>query len=394
MTLGKRAVGRGRPGSPGSPLVPRVMRVVLVMLDMGLIGKVLGNVSQANAQRHRYFLKGTAMCTRAVYIGEDGLVITGRSMDWAEDMHSNAWSFPRGMERDGASGPNAIKWTSRYGSLVFSAYDVGSADGMNEKGLVMNGLYLAESDYGTADERPTISILGFGQYVLDMFGTVAEAVEALKGDHIHMVAPDLPNGKATTVHLSLSDPSGDSAIFEFLDGKLVVHHGSEYRVMTNSPRYEEQLAIDTYWKGIDPMTFLPGSFNAADRFARVSFMIGAIPTAADSRILSASPDQRYENQAAASVMSVMRAAGVPLGVTHPTKPNLASTLWRTVHDHSRLMTFFDSASTPNTFWIPLDDLDLSEGAPVRKLTIAGGKVYSGNATSAFEEAEPFPFLQG
>lgn len=332
------------------------------------------------------------MCTRAVYLGADGMVITGRSMDWAEDMHSNAWVFPRGMERNGASGLNAISWTSRYGSLVISAYDVGSADGMNETGLVMNGLYLAESDYGQPDDRPTISILGFGQYVLDMFATVAEAVAALQGDDLRMIAPKLPNGRETTVHMSISDPSGDSAIFEFLDGKLVVHHGSEYRVMTNSPRYEEQLAIELYWRSVDPMTFLPGSFNAADRFARVSFMIGAIPTTTDPRVIDAVPDHQYANQATASVMSVMRAVSVPLGVTHPTKPNLASSLWRTVHDQTRRITFFDSATTPNTFWVPLGDLDFQEGASVKKLTIAGGRIYSGNAASSFEDAEPFPFL--
>lgn len=332
------------------------------------------------------------MCTRAVYLGADDLVITGRSMDWAEDMHSNAWVFPRGLVRDGASGPKTVRWTSRYGSLVISAYDIGSADGMNEAGLVMNGLYLAESDYGQPDGRPTISILGFGQYVLDMFATVAEAVKALQDDAIRMIAPKLPNGRETTVHMSLSDPSGDSAIFEFLDGKLVVHHGSEYRVMTNSPRYEEQLAIESYWERVDPMTFLPGSFNAADRFARVSYMIEAIPTTLDPRIIGAVPDHQYANQAAASVMSVMRAVSVPLGVTHPTKPNLASSLWRTVHDQTRLVTFFDSATTPNTFWVPFSDLDFRKGAPVKKLTIAGGRIYSGNAAASFEEAEPFPFL--
>ena len=44
-------------------------------------------------------------CTRAVFIGQDGPVITGRSMDWAEDMQTNLWAFPRGMQRDGAAGP-------------------------------------------------------------------------------------------------------------------------------------------------------------------------------------------------------------------------------------------------------------------------------------------------
>lgn len=57
------------------------------------------------------------------------------------------------------------------------------------------------------------------------------------------------------------------------------------------------------------------------------------------------------------------------------------------------MYFFDSATTPNTFWVPLADLDLSEGAPAKKLAIAGGKYYSGNATEHFVEAAPFQFLQ-
>ncbi len=334
------------------------------------------------------------MCTRAVYVGADNLVITGRSMDWAEDMQSNAWVFPRGLDRNGGGGANSITWTSRHGSLVVTAYDVGTADGMNECGLVMNGLYLAESDYGPEDDRPAISILAFGQYVLDMFATVEEAVTALEGDGIRMVAPNLPNGRATTVHMAISDPSGDSAIFEYLDGRLTVHHGGQYRVMTNSPAYDQQLAINAYWENVDPMTFLPGSFNAADRFARVSFMIDAIPTTLDQRVIGAVPEGTLEHQAAASVQSVMRAVSVPLGITHPTKPNLASTLWRTVHDQKRLVTFFDSATSPNTFWIPLADLDFSSGAPVRKLEIAGGRVYAANAASHFVEAEPFPFLSG
>src|SRR5262245_66435638 len=62
---------------------------------------------------------------------------------------------------------------------------------------------------------------------------VAEAVEALRPDSIRIIAPTLPNGRAATVHMTLSDPTGDSAIFEWLDGKLVIHHGKEYKVMTN-----------------------------------------------------------------------------------------------------------------------------------------------------------------
>ena len=119
-------------------------------------------------------------CTRVVYIGTDGIVITGRSMDWVEDMSSNLWAFPRGIKRDGAAGPNSLSWVAKYGSVVVSGYESATADGMNEAGLVANLLYLAESDYGKPDPaRPVISISTWAQYALDNFATVAEAVDAL-----------------------------------------------------------------------------------------------------------------------------------------------------------------------------------------------------------------------
>ena len=58
---------------------------------------------------------------------------------------------------------------------------MGTADGMNEKGLVANILYLAESDYGKPDgSKPPLSISLWGQYALDNFATVAEALDALR----------------------------------------------------------------------------------------------------------------------------------------------------------------------------------------------------------------------
>ena len=53
------------------------------------------------------------MCTRVVYSGSNGMVATGRSMDWKTDMHSNLWVFPRGMKRNGETGENSLEWTSR-----------------------------------------------------------------------------------------------------------------------------------------------------------------------------------------------------------------------------------------------------------------------------------------
>jgi len=332
-------------------------------------------------------------CTRAVYLGTDGTVITGRSMDWSEDMASNLWAFPRGIKREGAAGPKSLTWVSKYGSVVVSSYEAGTADGMNEAGLVANLLYLAESDYGKPEgNKPRITIAAWAQYVLDRFPTVAEAVEALSPEPFWVIAPTLPNGEPAQLHLSISDPTGDSAIFEYIGGKLVIHHSKRYQVMTNSPMFADQLALNAYWEGIGGLTFLPGTNRAADRFARASFLIDAIPKAADSHYIKGVPQGTYVNQAVASVMGVIRSVSVPLGITTPGQPNISSTIWRTVADQKNKVYFFDSATSPDTFWVPLSEIDFREGSPIKKLTVAGGKVYSGDAAGSFEPARPFEFL--
>jgi penicillin V acylase-like amidase (Ntn superfamily) len=337
---------------------------------------------------------GTALaCTRTLYVGTDNLVITGRNMDWQEDMFSNLWVFPAGLKRNGAAGPKSLEWTSKHGSVVVSGYEIGSTDGMNEKGLVANLLYLAESEYPKADPaRPYLSISTWVQYVLDNFATVTEAVAALQAQPFNMLAPSLPNGAPTALHLAISDSSGDSAIFEYVGGKLVIHHGKQYTVMTNSPVYDQQLALNDYWKSIGGLTFLPGTNRAADRFARASFLLGAIPTKADPNYIKSVPQQSFAYQAVASVMSVQRAVSVPLGITTPDQPNISSTIWRTVSDQKNLVYYFDSATRPNTFWVSFDKLDLKPGAPVKKLTIQNGEVFSGETASQFKPAEPFKFL--
>ena len=174
-------------------------------------------------------------CTRSLYVGDDNTVITGRNMDWKEDMASNLWIFPAGMKRDGVSGPRSITWTSKYGSVIVSGYEAGTTDGMNGRGLVANLLYLAKSDYGTPDgSRPLLSISAWAQYVLDNYSTVAEAVDGLRAEPFSILAPTLPNGAAAALHLSISNSTGDSAIFEYVGGKLVIHHSRQFTVMTNS----------------------------------------------------------------------------------------------------------------------------------------------------------------
>jgi penicillin V acylase-like amidase (Ntn superfamily) len=321
-------------------------------------------------------------CTRCMRVFADGRVVVGRSMDWVEDPGSELWIFPRGMKRQGNAGPGSLEWTSTHGSVGVSFYGVATACGMNEKGLVANLLYLAESDYGTpVAGRPNLSIGGWAQYVLDSYATVAEAVTALEKQPFTIIAPVLPNGDPGVGHLAISDPSGDSAILEYLGGRLTIHHGRDYTVMTNSPPYDQQLALNAYWKEVGGDVMLPGTIRASDRFVRASFYVNAIPKDVTGP------------KAIASVFSVIRNASAPLGISTPGEPNVASTIWRTVHDQKDRVLYYDSATSPTVFWVPLDQCDFTAGTPVKRLPLKGGETYSGDASAAFRPAEPFSFLK-
>jgi choloylglycine hydrolase len=182
------------------------------------------------------------------------------------------------------------------------------------------------------------------------------------------------------VHLSLSDATGDNAILEYIGGKLVIHHNPDYVVMTNDPPYNEQLAIAKYWEQIPGKNFLPGSVTSADRFARASFFIKAIPQTDNTRV------------AVASVFSVIRNASVPYGFEIEGFPNLSTTRWRVVADQKNLVYYFESALTPNAFWVDLKQLDFSEKAAVKKLDLSNFKTYSGETSTAFKKAKPFKFI--
>ena len=322
------------------------------------------------------------MCTRVVYSGKNGMVVTGRSMDWKTEMHSNLWVFPKGMERNGETGANSLQWTSKYGSVVTSAFEIASTDGMNEKGLVANLLWLPETEYPVRDQsKPGLAITAWVQYMLDNFATVDEAVAFIDENTFQVVSDLMPDGsRLATLHLSISDATGDCAIFEYTGGKLTVYHSKEYKVMTNSPTYNKQLALNEYWKSIGGLSFLPGTNRAADRFARASFYINALPETDDEKI------------AVASVFSVVRNASVPYGISTPESPEISTTQWRTVSESKNLRYFFESSLTPNTFWVNLQDFDLSEGAPVFKLSIANGEMYHGNTAKNFKTALPFKFM--
>jgi choloylglycine hydrolase len=317
-------------------------------------------------------------CTRLLYETGTGTYITARSMDWVDpELTSDLWIFPQGLERNGGGSDNELTWTSKYGSAITAFYGTASADGMNEKGLVGNMQYLTEADFGDPAEtgKPTISIGAWLQYFLDNFATVEEAVAAMQDPPFTVVSKPVENGFPALIHMAISDATGDSAIFEYLDGELVIHHGPEYVVMTNSPIYSEQLALNAYWEEAGGENFLPGTASATDRWVRASYYLKTMKKQEDRQL------------ALATVFSLIRGVSAPVS-----SANGVETLWRTVADHDAKNYYFDSVISPSVFWIDLNKVNLTPGAKAMTLKVSKDRPLAGEVSSQFEEAEPFEFL--
>lgn len=333
------------------------------------------------------FLVGNTIaeaCTRVMYKGPNNTIITARSMDWKDEIMPNIWVFPRGMERNGEVGKASAKWKAKYGSVVTSAFDIATTDGMNEKGLVANILWLVESqypDYNPNGKEKGLSLAIWAQYVLDNYATVGEAVKDLQMNPMIVVTANTPGRDSlATVHLSISDATGDNAIFEFLDGKLVVHHSADYTVMTNSPKFEDQLAIDAYWKALPGTLVLPGTGRSEDRFARASYYATAVAQSDDERI------------SVGAAFSIIRNCSVPYGVHIENSPNLSSTRWRTVSDQKNLVYYYEDPIALSPVWLDLKAIDFGAKTKVRKLAVDKGQRYSGLANDQLKEAKPFTFM--
>lgn len=320
-------------------------------------------------------------CTRVVYIGDDGTVITGRTLDWKEDIATNLYVMPQGMERAGYDvADSTISWKSKYGSVVAVGYDLGVSEGMNERGLVCNLLYMPGTAYSRpgVDARPYMSSAVWAQYVLDNFATTSEAVEVLSKDIFQVNAPAMPGGSAATLHMAISDRTGNSAIIEYENGTIKIHEGHQYRVLTNAPPYDQQLAVAEYWKTVGGMNMLPGTNRSYDRFARASFYISAVPT------------NTTHEMALAGVFGVLFNCSVPVGISLPEQPEISSTRWRSVADQKKLVYYFATTLNPSVMWVDLNDFLLTPGSPIMKLDIINQKKpYLGNVIKDMQRSNGF-----
>lgn len=329
-------------------------------------------------------MQAAQACSRILWNDNKLAVVVSRTMDWPESTEPKLVMFPRGTPRDGGRvgtetviAQNAAKWTSKYGSLVTTVYGIGTVDGLNERGLGIHLLYLTATDFGPRDPgKPGVHAGLWGQYLLDNAESVAEALKLLDGIQIVMAEA---RGRKATVHLAIEDASGDSAIVEFIDGKPVVHHGREFRIMTNDPAYDRQLALlkqQDFSKPSSEMP-LPGNVNPRDRFQRAAYYSALLP------------EPKNQREAIAGILAIARNVSVPFGAPYKGF-GIYNTEYRTAIDLTNRRYFFELTTSPNLIWADLTKFDLSPGVAVRELDPDNIDL-SGDVTAAFKPLARAPF---
>ncbi|MDE6135282.1 MAG: linear amide C-N hydrolase, partial [Muribaculaceae bacterium] len=205
-------------------------------------------------------------CSRVVYLGDDGLVLVGRTLDWRTPIPTNLYVYPQGIQKASMPSGPRLEWTSRYGSVLAVGYDGGVTEGMNEKGLTVNGLFCKTAVYTAApkdSDMPVMSLALFISYFLDNFATVAEADAWLDTNSFGIWGQTFDGGTVSTLHWALTDASGETLLLEYVDGKLNRYRGRELQVLTNDPDHPQMMAIEKYWEAVNGVNMLTGTDRSA-----------------------------------------------------------------------------------------------------------------------------------
>jgi len=215
------------------------------------------------------FLAVPALACTTFFINRNGQLIFGRNYDWIAGqgmVNTNLRGLAKTSFRteDGKS----ISWVSKYGSLTFNQYGKEfPTGGMNEKGLVVELMWLDGTQYPAADQRASVNTLQWVQYQLDNHSTVAEVIQS--DSKLRITSIDVP------LHYLVADAGGDVASIEFLNGKMVVHRGKDLpiAVLTNETYTSSWNAI----KDLKTATAISNARfdgnNSQARFAKACSMV-------------------------------------------------------------------------------------------------------------------------
>lgn len=273
----------------------------------------------------------TTFCLRA---GGEVLIAWNYDYDFGDAL---VFVNKRGVSKKSlADAPQVAKWTAAYGSVTFNQYGrENPTGGMNERGLVVEELWLDNTEYSKDDSVPALGVQEWIQYELDTAATVDEAIEHARAVRI---ADDV------TVHYFVSDPTGATAAIEYLRGILVIHTRKTLPVpvLTNDA-YEASIAFANNTPISRATT--DGSLHRFARAAQRVKAFEAAPLAGESAITYA-----------LDTLSNVRARGW--------SSSTGRTQWTIVYDLKRRKIHFRTLCSPQLKTIDATRFESSCSTPV------------------------------
>jgi penicillin V acylase-like amidase (Ntn superfamily) len=207
-------------------------------------------------------------CTAFSLVGHNGVII-GKNLDWPIGdgfiiiNQKNKIKFSMTQ-----NGDRCVRWKSKYGSITFD--QLGRElplGGMNEAGLVVEELSYSPTRYTSDNNLPVINEFQWIQYQLDNFASVHEVIAHL---------PELRIDKLLFgMHYFLCDCSGNSAVVEFIDGKIIIYIDKNlpHPVLSNNS-YENSLTYLRRYRGFgDETEIIYGRNGSQERFVYATDMI-------------------------------------------------------------------------------------------------------------------------
>ncbi len=214
-------------------------------------------------------LAGVSVACTTFLMEHQGHYYFGRNYDWVSG-NGMLVVNNRYLQKASAHDPS-LQWTSNFGSISFNQFGKEfPTGGMNEKGLVVELMWLDETQYPEADKRGAVNVLQWIQYQLDCSATIEDVIAS--DQLIRITSNDSP-----PLHYLIADASGNTATIEFLNGKMVVHKGKDlpYPVLSNSTYANSVRQADPQIKEGQTPSF---DDNSIQRFAQVCTMLSQYRT--------------------------------------------------------------------------------------------------------------------
>lgn len=319
------------------------------------------------------------MCTNFSLFSADAnsaYKISARTMDFNVHLNAQATVTPRGQSfPQNPPANNPLKWQNQYGYVSMQC-TVGAvtraADGINEKGLSVGALWLADAQYPTAEsasaEKPALYNLDFCEWVLGNFDTLETLQEALSSVTV-ISSTELTSGADILIHYIATDSSGGSLIIEYANGTLQTYQSAN-GVMTNTPTYPWHLnnlvnylnlslenSPNEMWGGQvngSGLLGMPGDYVSPNRFIRTWYL--------QQSTTQYSPQNLGE--AVGLAARILQNCAMPIGSTKMT--GLAAdecfeyTQFGVIRDHQNFGYYFFTQFNNNLFFIDLTKIDFSK----------------------------------